>query len=692
MEQDMLGKMFGYVWVIPLLAMLFGYKLVLRLFGVIIIPDDSVGIVNKKFVLFGANRSLPDGRIIALNGEAGIQADTLAPGIHYLYWPWQYDIEVAKFVTVPEGKLGVVESRDGGMLGAGRLLAKSVACDNFQNARAFLTDGGQRGPQMSIIPPGTYRVNTSLFSVDLKPAFEVADNMVAIITTKDGKSLRAGEIAGDVVEDHCSFQDGEAFITNGGQRGLQEQVLTAGRYYLNPLFVSTETVPMTMVPIAHAGVMVAFVGKEGADVTGVDFKHGNQVAKGCKGVWNEPLDPGKYPINPYTHKLVSVPTSNIVLNWATGKTESHKLDENLSTIALHTKDGFTLKLDVSQIIHIGRNDAPRVIAQFGSVETMVTQVLEPLISNHFRNAGQTGDALSFLQERAQRQTTAKQEIKKALDTYNVNAVDTLIGDIHLPPELMKTLTDKKLAEQQKMTFETQQKAAEAEKELEQAKAMAATQAKVVDAERKEKIAEYEGKAAVAKAKADADSAIEVARGAASAKKAQADADAHVLKTVGEAQAMQIEKVGTAEADVIKKKTLAVGQNQYAIMEVAKALSNSKQELVPKITVNGDGKDGNGGGLTSILMAQLVSGNMFGAGGGMAQASSATGADEAAASTTSAPATAVDTAVTAASATSNGNGHVTNGGRKATMTGMPAVVPEPAGKLPAATTDSDSAAG
>jgi hypothetical protein len=37
--------------------------------------------VNKKFVLFGSNRTLPDGAIIALKGEAGYQADTLAPGL-----------------------------------------------------------------------------------------------------------------------------------------------------------------------------------------------------------------------------------------------------------------------------------------------------------------------------------------------------------------------------------------------------------------------------------------------------------------------------------------------------------------------------------------------------------------------------------------------------------------------------------
>jgi hypothetical protein len=46
----------------------------------IIVPDDRIGLVVKKFTLYGSKR-LPDGRIIAINGEAGMQAKPLAPGL-----------------------------------------------------------------------------------------------------------------------------------------------------------------------------------------------------------------------------------------------------------------------------------------------------------------------------------------------------------------------------------------------------------------------------------------------------------------------------------------------------------------------------------------------------------------------------------------------------------------------------------
>src|SRR5262245_32305585 len=538
--------------IVAALFLLLTWKWWLWLCGVIIVPDDSIGVITKKFVLFGTHRSLPDGRIIALNGEAGFQSDTLPPGLHIGLWPWQFKVDLVKFFNVPPNKVGLVESCDGKPLASGRIIAQQVPCDSFQDARAFLQNGGERGPQMAVIPPGTYRINPLLFSVTLTDAItippakvgiveardgkplpsgrviarhvecdlfqdghafmsgggqrgpqmaliargsyrinamlfavqltdvvDIPDNTVGGVATLDGGPLAKGEIAGPPVEGHNLFQNPQAFIDNHGSKGLQEQVLLAGRYFINPRFATIEVVDMLDVPIAHVGVVIGYVGKEGKDVTGDQFRHGNLVSKGEKGVWVEPLDPGKYPINPYTHKVCNVPTANVVLNWATGKTEAHKLDANLSTITVRSADGFKFNLDVSQIIHIPRNDAPKVIARFGGVSALVTQVLEPTIGNYFRNAAQGSDIIDFLKKRSIRQTEARDAISVALQEYNVGAVDTLIGDIVPPEELMRTLTDRKLAEQERVTYETQRQAQTVKQELEQATALATTQAKVV---------------------------------------------------------------------------------------------------------------------------------------------------------------------------------------------------------------------
>ncbi len=595
----------AFWWVVPIMLALIGYKVILRLFGVVMIPQDSLGIVNKRFVLFGAYKALPDGKIIALNGEAGIQADTLAPGMHWGYWPWQYIISIERFVVIPDGCVGIISAADGIPLPSGRIFGKKVECSSFQDARAFLQNGGERGSQIPVLPPGTFRINTKIFKIQLRDAVEIGRGKVGIVTTKEGKPLPTGEIAGKEIPGHNMFQDGQAFLDGGGFKGLQEQVMLAGRYFLNTDFVSIEEADMTEVPIAHAGVVIAYVGDEGQDVTGDTFKHGNLVKKGQKGVCVEPLDPGKYPINPRTHKVECVPTANVVLNWATGKSEAHRLDERLSTITVRSSDGFRYNLDVSQIIHIPRTDAPKVIARFGTVANLVTQVLEPTIGNYFRNAAQGADVISFLKEREERQGEARAAIAKALEDYNIVAVDTLIGDIVPPEELMKTLTDRKIAQEQKTTYETERDAQEQRQKLEQSKALADTQSKVVDAERTVAIAEFQANAAVKKAEGEGNALKAKAAGEAEAKKTQADADAHVLVAVGEAKGRSVLAVGEAEAQVIQKKTDAIGPQNYAVIEVGRALAENKVQLVPQIMVGGGTGQGNGGTIADVLLANML---------------------------------------------------------------------------------------
>jgi uncharacterized membrane protein YqiK len=660
-----------YLWVIPVLLALICWRKILWICGVIIVPDNMIGLVTKKFVLWGSNKDLPPGKIIALNGEAGDQVDALASGIHYGYWPWQYNVQNEPLTQISAGYIGVVESRDGGPLVDGHIIGLHVDCDMFQDARAFLTKGGQRGPQamvmpegsfrinsllfsvtkvpltiinknqigiveahdgtpipvgrvlakhvncnmfqdahqfllsggergpqISIIPNGQYRINPRLFAVKAVDSVEIPDNMVGVVTTKEGAALPKGEIAGKEITQHNLFQDGQAFITAGGFKGLQEQVILAGRYFINPMFATVEVVKMTEVPIANAGVVIAYVGIEGIDVTGDDFKHGNLVMRGQKGVWVDPLDPGKYPINPYTHKVECVPTANVVLNWATGKSEAHNLDKNLSTI----------NLDVSQIIHIPRADSPKVIARFGSVGNLVTQVLEPTIGNYFRNTAQGSDVIDFLKGRTQRQSDAKSCIGDALKEYNVVAVDTLIGDIVPPESLMKTLTDRKIAEQEQVTFKTQQLAQVARKEYEQAQAIADSQSRVVAAEREVEISQFNASSMVKKAEGDKNAKVLNAEGDARSKVVNAEADANVLSVVGKAKAENTLAVGTAEAEVIQKKTDAVGQSNYALIEVGRALAEAKIPLVPQIMVAGGGSEGQGSGqsLVNVLLANLVS--------------------------------------------------------------------------------------
>lgn len=349
------------IGVLVILSLIF-YKVLLRvLFGVVIVPEDRIGVVTKKFVLFGANKQLPEGRIIALHGEAGTQGQTLAPGLYFGKWVWQYSIEMIAFTTIPPGKLGLIIARDGAAIPTGRILASRVDCDSYQDVEQFLSAGGQRGRQSTMITAGVYRINRSMFEVSLTDITAIPDDQVGVITTLDGVPLLNGQIAGDAIAGHNNFQDFDKFISANGSRGLQSQVVLAGSYNLNPWAVSIELKDMTVINIGNVGVVISYFGTEGKDLTGASFKHGDLVDTGCKGVWAVPLSPGKYALNPYITKVEIVPTTNLVLNWASARTESHKLDANLSTITVRSKDGFPFNLDVSQIIHVPTAEAPKVI-------------------------------------------------------------------------------------------------------------------------------------------------------------------------------------------------------------------------------------------------------------------------------------------------------------------------------------------
>lgn len=610
---------------VPLLCLVL-YKVILRIcFGVVIVPEDRIGLVTKKFVLFG-KQELPEGRIIAINGEAGFQAQTLAPGVYFWKWIWQYSVAFQPFTIIPTGKIGLVLAKDGAELETGSILARKVACDSFQDAEGFIRNGGRKGRQTGIITPGSYRINTFIFEVEMTDMMTIPDNAVGIVTTLEGKAIEAGQIAGRIIAGHNNFQDVDTFLENGGYKGLQEQVILAGSYFINPWFAKMEMVKMTEIAIGHVGVVISFVGSEGEDISGAEFKHGNIVAKGTKGVWAEPLGPGKYPVNPYIMKVELVPTTNLVLNWASARSESHQLDKNLSTITVRSRDGFTFNLDVSQIIHIPTTEAPKVIARFGNMSNLVTQVLEPTIGNYFRNSAQGSDVIDFLTSRRERQESARQHIGHVLDQYNVFGVDTLIGDIAPPESLMKTLTDRKLAEEQKVTYQIQRQAQETRQSLEKETAIAEMQAEIVKADQGVLIAERIADASVKKATGDANSVrlqanaeserVKLLAGGEAEKvrllaKAEAErtewlakAEAEKISLTGNAEAEKILAIGKSSAESYKLAVEAMGGNNFTQLKVMEAIGAQQIKIMPDVLISG-GTDGANGPISGLLGLRLL---------------------------------------------------------------------------------------
>jgi len=619
----------SYWWILVILFSLILYKFILRfLFGMVVIPQNKIGLVTKKFVLVGNDRELPGGRIIATKGEAGFQAQTLAPGLYWRMWPWQFGVELQSFTVIPEGKIGLLLSNDGAEIPTGAILGRRVECDNFQDAKRFLDNGGQKGRQTTYITAGTYRINTYAFTITITDMIIIHENMVGIVTTLDGQPIENGQIAGKYVQEHNNFQDFDTFLKNDGNRGLQPSIILAGSYNINPWAIQIEEVPMTEVPIGHVGVVISYIGEDGKDLTGESFKHGNIVGKGKRGVWMEPYGPGKYPFNKYIMKVELVPTTNLVLNWANTRSEAHQLDKNLSTITVRSQDGFPFNLDVSQIIHIPANEAPKVIARFGSMNNLVSQVLEPTIGNYFRNSAQDSDVIAFLSSRKERQQAAKDNMKMVLDEYNVNAVDTLIGDIVPPESLMKTLTDRKIAQEEEKTYATQQMAQEKRQGREKETAIADMQKEIVKAQQNVEIAQRTADSVVKKAEGDANSLVLQVNAEATATKMRANAEAEATKARAAAQAEatklnasadaeRISKTGLAEAEkimAIGKSTAeayelqvkAMGDDNFTRYKITEEIGKGQIKVIPDILIGAaNGTDGGINGLMGMKLMEMM---------------------------------------------------------------------------------------
>ncbi|HTI70725.1 MAG TPA: flotillin family protein [Candidatus Limnocylindria bacterium] len=588
-------EILGVSWYWYGLVLALMMALYIALSGMVLIRERQVGVVVKRF----ARNSLPPGHLIALAGEAGYQADTLTPGLHSGYWPWQYRIIKVPVTVVPQGEIALVLAAGGESIPSERILGKVVDCDNFQDARKFLTNGGEKGRQLGILTAGTYRINVALFTVITSETAHlngmtpeqlvlqrIESDMVGIVTALDGQPIEAGEIAGPVIPTHDNFQNAQAFLEGGGRRGLQEQILLSGSWNLNPWFAQAEQVPMVQIPIGYVGVVISFVGKAHVDVSGVEFKHGDLVNTGHKGVWVTPLYPGKHPINTRVMKVELVPTTNIVLNWA-NRTEAHHYDEKLSSITVRSRDGFAFNLDVSQIIHVGALDAPKVISRVGSMQNLVDHVLQPIVGNYFRNSAQDYTVLDFLGARSHRQVEAAEHIRKAIGAYDVQAIDTLIGDINPPKELMTTQTDRKIAEEQCKTYEVQKAAQEQRQQLVRQTSLADIQQQVVGAEQGVRIAELKSNATI--------------------KEATGAAESTRLRALGEAEA--IRATGHAKAEAYRAGVESLGSQSYTVMQLMQIVGERNVRIVPDVSVTGTtGGNGLVDGLLGIMMRERASGD------------------------------------------------------------------------------------
>ena len=438
-------------------------------------------------------------------------------------------------------------------------------------------------------------------------------DVVGIVTVHDGPSLPQGEIIAPLVGTdpksetfHNNFQDPEKFLAAGGLRGKQYQVLTDGTYFVNRLFATVEFVPKTVIEIGWTGVVVSFFGEKGEDASGDEFRHGELVEAGKKGVWQEPLMPGKYAFNTYAGRVEKVPVTNFVLKWITNEAGPHGFDQNLSEIGLITKDAFEPTLPLSVVIQIPYREAPLVIQRFGNIQRLVEQTLDPMVGSYFKNVGQRMTLIELIQRRSDIQDQSTEQMREKFARYNLRLEEVLIGTPHASDtdqkieQILSQLRDRQIADEQVITYDRQQKAAEKEKDLNEAQATAAQQTQLTQSAIQIAITENAGKAEAVKAIQEGQKITTLAA-----------ADARKIQVTAEAQGIAEAKIGLGKAIAVSEQVKAYGGPGYQVAQdvmarVAAAIAQSGVQIVPSTVISmGDGDGGDGASAFSNLLGLLM---------------------------------------------------------------------------------------
>ena len=618
------------------------------------VGNNHAAVVEK---LWSGKGSIKGG-LIAMKGEAGFQPGVLRGGFHF-FGPFQYKLHVQSLVTIPQGQVGYVFARDGTPLQPTQTLAHNDKATDFENTRGFLESGGQKGPQRKILREGTYALNLAQFVIiahdriygiklDATDAalFEEmstiikqrdgfaavvikdAEDTIGVVTVHDGPSLPADQIIAPTVGAdpsqpdifHNNFQDPEAFLAAGGRRGRQLQVLVEGSYFINRLFATVEKVAKTIVEVGHVGVVVSYTGELGTDTSGDDYRHGELVARGTRGVWADPMLPGKYAFNPYAGKILMVPTTNFILKWDTGSVGPHKLDENLSEVSLITKDAFEPIMPLSVVVHIDYRKAPLVVQRFGDIKKLVEQTLDPMVSAYFKNIAQTRTLIELLQGRSEIQQASAIDMKGKFANYSLELQEVLIGTPRAAAgndqieQILNQLRQRQLADEKVGTYERQVIAAQKERTLREAEAQAKQQTAITESVLSIEVQQNLGRANLARSEQEANQTRTLAKADADRIKLLGEGEAGKVVALASAEAERVTKVGLAQAEAIAKQAEASGGAKYQLARqiaerFAEALERSGVDIVPKIAIGGGGSaplEGAGSSpLLQALMAMLV---------------------------------------------------------------------------------------
>jgi len=454
------------------------------------VPDGKVGIVVKNV---GA-KSLPQGKVLAVNGEKGAQAEVLMPGWHPWLWPVVYNVELEDWVKIDDDEIGLVTAADGQPMPSGTVYAPEWSNSDFGrmlDAQHFLTEGtGVMGPQTSVLSPGIYPLNTRLYHVEKANVINVAPAQVGVVKSNVGETPLVSDLS----------------------------------------------------PIVDVGL---------------------------RGVWREPLKPGKYYLHTKAHEITLISTEEKTVRFTAADANGEQ-----SEIEVISSDGFKFPVDVRVEYRIAAEDAAAVVTSFQDDGPRLELRLNSVVRAVFRNNAESVKALDYVQQRSAQEEVSSRMIAQAMADFGVTVTGVRIGDVgnqQTLGELLKTQTDREIALQEQDTFQEQQRAAEQRKALTRTEQEAEEEKRLATAQYQVQIAQQEKLQKIITAEAGAEAiAIEAA----------------------------------AQAEAFRAIAEQIGRGNASLIELLKIVGERGIEITPRVMVTGDG-GGSGSAETTALIGTML---------------------------------------------------------------------------------------
>jgi hypothetical protein len=413
----------------------------------IIVGGDEIGALKR--IYFGDD--LPPGRILALDGQKGPQAEILGPGFHLkLFVRILYDIEYYQVQEIPEGEYGLLVATDGKPINEGDYLAMPWPEGDEEmmlDATYFLENGGQKGPQFNVLKPGKYRINPYLFRIQRLKATDVPTGHVAVIRS----NIRT-------TADACP----------------------------DPAVSQSSGDGMVALPL---------------------------VPKGCVGVWESPLPPGRYYLNQKAFIATIIPTR--LQTWVykggytarrinltvsdEGKIVQKEVSENIAVPknaadrAINVRvEGWTVPVEMRVIVAVNPAHAAKVVASVGGLTQVEDSIITPAIRDILRTIGGHPDrkVLDFIEKRDEIVAAVEKAIVPEGLKAGVTIQEVRMGEPAIPPELLVATLREQLAIQLQETYKKEQDAQRERIKVERERATADQQKQLVEAEIRKKAAEF----------------------------------------------------------------------------------------------------------------------------------------------------------------------------------------------------------